>query len=400
MQGRPSHIVMLGPFGMAPKATMRARALPLAQVLVARGYRVTLLLPPWDNPADSGKRWTAGGVEVINIVLPRRLRFTGITHRLYRAINELRPHLIHTFKPKGYGALVAAGLARRVPILLDSDDWEGRGGWNERGHYSVPQRLVFDWQERTLPRLARAVTVASRTLESQMWGIGVSPARVVYVPNGLTTVQEKCWPADPALARLKRAELGLEDRPVVLLYTRFVEFAPQRAAEVFSRVRAQLPAAHLLLIGSGLRGEEQVMAAELRRTGAGDAVTHIPWVPQEELAATLAVGDVAILPYDDTLINRAKCSVKTLELMAAGLPVVADAVGQNTAYFEHQTSGVLIEPGNTESFAAAVGKLLGDHDRRTRLVAAAARRVRSCFTWSGHADRVAELYDSVLGQQR
>ncbi len=37
------HIVLLGPFALAPKATMSARALPLAEALVARGHRVALV---------------------------------------------------------------------------------------------------------------------------------------------------------------------------------------------------------------------------------------------------------------------------------------------------------------------------------------------------------------------
>lgn len=44
---------MLGTFGLRPKGTMSARALPLAQELAGRGWRVRLALPPWDSPADA-----------------------------------------------------------------------------------------------------------------------------------------------------------------------------------------------------------------------------------------------------------------------------------------------------------------------------------------------------------
>ena len=42
---------MIGPFGFAPKATVSARAFPIAQALVRRNHRVSLLLPPYDNLA-------------------------------------------------------------------------------------------------------------------------------------------------------------------------------------------------------------------------------------------------------------------------------------------------------------------------------------------------------------
>lgn len=393
---RQRHIVMLGPFAMSPKATMSARALPLARELVARGHRVTLLVPPWDNPADSGKRSTQAGVEIVNITLPRRLRSTGIVHRVFTTVNQLRPDILHLFKPKGYSALAATGLARRWPLVLDTDDWEGPGGWNERGGYTLAQRAFFAWQERTVPRLARAVTVASRTLQTQMWGLGVPAAHVVYLPNGIDAEQVATWPANPAAVETRRADLGLPHAPTVLLYTRFVEFAPERAANLFVEVHSRIPSARLLLVGSGFRGEEAVFTAKLNRHGLARALTHVAWAPRARLAATLALGDVAILPYDDTLVNRAKCSVKSLDLMAAERAVVAEAVGQNTAYFEHNVSGVLIEPGAGACFVDSVSALLADREWRERLGAAAARRAVNEFNWSRLTDRVERLYTAIL----
>ena len=43
-------LVFVGPFGFAPKKTMRARALPLARALAARGHAVQLVMPPWETP--------------------------------------------------------------------------------------------------------------------------------------------------------------------------------------------------------------------------------------------------------------------------------------------------------------------------------------------------------------
>ena len=64
-------VVMIGPFGLRPRMTMRVRALPLAKALVRRGHAVTMLLPPWQNPEDSGRRWVDEGVAVENVTLPR-----------------------------------------------------------------------------------------------------------------------------------------------------------------------------------------------------------------------------------------------------------------------------------------------------------------------------------------
>ena len=62
------------------------------------------------------------------------------------------------------------------------------------------------------------------------------------------------------------------------------------------------------------------------------------WVERSELPAYFGAAQVALYPYDDTLINRTKCSAKLVELMAAGVPVVASRVGQNGEYIQHGKS--------------------------------------------------------------
>jgi len=388
----PRHIVMVAPFGLAPKATTRARALPLAAALVARGHRVTLIVPPWDDPAQSGLEWVEEGVTIRHIALPRRCETAGIVARLRAAIRAARPDLVHVFKPKGHGALAALGLERRYPVVVDTDDWEGRGGWNDSGLYGPAQRALFAWQERDAPRRAAAATAASRTLEGQLWGFGLAPERVAYLPNGVAHARHGGWARAREAAPAVRARLGLGDAPTVLLYTRFVEFAPARAVAILRGVREHVPDARLLVVGHGLGGEDAALHAAARLAGLDAAITQLPWVEWADLPATLAVGDVAILPYADTLINRAKCSVKALDLLVAARPIVADAVGQLRETLVPGESGVLVPPDEPAAFAPAVAALLRDPARRAALGAAAERRAWDSFDWAHLVVRAEELY--------
>ena len=388
----PRHIVMVAPFGLAPKATTRARALPLAAALVARGHRVTLIVPPWDDPARSGLEWVEEGVTIRHISLPRRCETVGIVARLRAAIRAARPDLVHVFKPKGHGALAALGLERRYPVVVDTDDWEGRGGWNDSGLYGPAQRALFAWQECDAPRRAAAATAASRTLEGQLWGFGLAPERVAYLPNGVAHARHGGWARAREAAPAVRARLGLGGAPTVLLYTRFVEFAPARAVAILRGVREHVPDARLLVVGHGLGGEDAALHAAARLAGLDAAITQLPWVEWADLPATLAAGDVAILPYADTLINRAKCSVKALDLLVAARPIVADAVGQLRETIVSGESGVLVPPDEAAAFAPAVAALLRDPPRRAALGAAAERRAWDRFDWAHLVVRAEELY--------
>ncbi len=393
--GNRWRVVLLGGFGMQPKATMTFRALPLGRELVSRGHDVTLIVPPWDHPEDAGRAWEDHGVRVVNIALPPRMQTMGIVAALRKAVHTARPDVVHLFKPKGYAGLVMP-LLRGLPIVLDTDDWEGTGGWNERGPYSASQRRLFAWQERHLPQRVAHVTVASRTLETQQWGLGIPPDRVTYLPNALDPVRYSVWPDHCAIMRQAarvRASLGL-DSPTVLLYTRFVEFAPEMVAALFGWVREAMPTARFLIVGDGMDGEDAHVRRVLSAHGA--SVTFTGFVPFAEVSTYIRAADVAILPFDDTLINRAKSSVKTLDLLAAGQAIVATAVGENTSVIRHNETGLLAPPGDLAALANAVVNLLANPERARALGDAARERAWREQTWETQAKLVEAVYDRSM----
>jgi len=392
-------IVMIGPFGLRPLGTMSARALPMARALARRGHEVTLLLPPWQNPEASGQSREEGGVAVENIhLLPR---VPGIFHlstalRLARRALALRPDVVHLFKPKAYSGLahwLLAGLprARRPRLVVDADDWEGAGGWNEIGPYTPIQRRFFAWQERWGLTHADAVTVVSRTLESLVWALGVPPPRVFYVPSGL-----KDW----NLARDTRRPTGDVRAPLILLYTRFFEFPVSRVIDVLQHVRNALPDARLLVVGKGLFGEENHLKQTAQRAGLAEAVEYVGWVDVEALPGYFSRATLAIYPLDDTLLNRAKGVVKLVDLLAAGVPVVAEAVGQSRELIRHGETGWLVPPGDAAAFAEGVIRLLQNAPLRERLGQAAVRDVRQRLSWGRLAGTVERAYsaDEVISE--
>ena len=148
-------------------------------------------------------------------------------------------------------------------------------------------------------------------------------------------------------------------------------------AAIWARVRERTPGATLTVVGRGLAGEERELAGM-------PGITVQGWVEPAELPALLGRMSVAIVPWADTPPNRARHSAKVLELMAAGLPIVAYAVGELPATLGE--AGVLVPPGDADGFAAAVAALLADPDRAAQLGAAAQTRVKSVFAWDRLAD--------------
>jgi glycosyltransferase involved in cell wall biosynthesis len=379
-------IVMLAPFGIRPKGTLLARMLPLAQALVRRGHGASIVAPAVQNPEDAGSRVEHGGVPVIHAPAPRLPGPASAVDQSAALLSLARaegPDLLHLFKPKGYGGLAALAarlLDPRLPLVVDADDWEGRGGWNDLLPYPAPAKALFAWQERDLPRRADAVTVASRTLESLAWAIGVPPERVFYLPNG---VAPGAGGAGPASA------------PMLLLYTRFWELDLAELAAALAAVHQARPAARLIVIGRGERGEERELLARAERAGFLPMIDYRGWLEPAAIPAAFAEAALALVPARDTLVNRARCSAKLLELMGHGLAPIASDVGEARSFIVHEQSGLLVPPGDAGALAAATIRLLDDGALRARL-ADGARAAAARFSWDSLAPTLELAYERAV----
>ncbi|MBL7199269.1 MAG: glycosyltransferase family 4 protein [Anaerolineae bacterium] len=398
------NIVMIGPFAFAPKATVSARTFPMAQALVRRGHRVTLLLPPYDNLQDAGQSWEREGVQIHNLPIRRVTAVTPMVAavRLAALTRWLRPDVVHIFKPVGYAALAGMILRHtsRLPLVTDTDDWEGTGGWNSVNPYPWHWRRFFDLQERWLPRHSSAVTVASRTLETQVWGMGVPPRQVIYVPNcpGPTFLSRRTQVSESDKGHVRSA-LGIGGAPLAIYVGHIVRGNDlDLALAAMKRVLVQIPTARLAIVGAGdgLAPLRSLVADE----GLDGTVLFTGWVEHHLVPAYLAAADVAIYPYRDSLINRAKCSIKILEYMAMGQAIVTHRVGQNVEYLEHEQSGILADPGDVEGFAEGLIAVLSDPGLAARLGRNARERIERRFNWEQRIEDVERAYGIACADEQ
>jgi glycosyltransferase involved in cell wall biosynthesis len=396
-------IVFLAPFGIRPKGTVIARMLPLAAELKVFGHEVVIIAPPYTNPEDSGKTEVMRGVTIRNIVLGPKNKVLAspfLVWRLFRAALAEKPDLVHLFKPKGYGGLTAMlqlscdrlGV-RMPPLFLDTDDWEGKGGMNELLGYSAAERRLYAFQEQWLPPRVRGVTVASRMLEDIVLGMGLGRERVFYLPNCVDDLP-------PGNGRGVLERLGIAtDAPVLLLYTRFFEFDQAKLHHIFVEVYRRVPGVRFLVVGKGRQNEEERLLAASREQGFQDALALAGWIEPAELPDYLAAGDVAIYPFADTLVNRAKCPAKLTELLRAGVPVVADRIGQIPEYVAPELHGLLCDHDNWDEMAAKCVELLHDGEIRKKASSAGRAFILETFTWRGYADLLHNFYIKCIADK-
>jgi len=385
-------VTFVAPFGTRRRGTTRARVLPLASALAARGHTVRVLVPSWDCPEERGRRYLYGAAEVLH--LPRHssagpLTALGLLMDCCRFTLEGEPDVVHCFKPIGYSGAVALrlhGAIRRRRwnglLAVDCDDLEGRGGWGERVGRPRWQIALIDWQERTALQAAGLISVASQYLGARAGRRGHESRRPLYLPNAVHLAPDSC-----RLAANQRPTAG----PVVLVYTRFNEFDADRAARLLVALLRAHPNARLEVIGDGEGPDGRVFLSRLSTEGLVGRIVFHGLLDGPALQQALAGDHVALWLFDDNAINRARSPVKLLELMAAGNAIVAEAAGEVAALTD--AAARLVPPGDYEAALAALGELVADADRRRALGARAQRHVGETASW---ADRAAGLEAAYL----
>ena len=133
----------------------------------------------------------------------------------------------------------------------------------------------------------------------------------------------------------------------------------------------------------------------------GDAVAASPhrtrivrtgWVDDERRQALLQAAAVYAYPS-----RYEGFGLPPLEAMANGTPVVATAVGALPEVLGD--AAVLVEPGDVDALARALGDVLGDEALSAELVARGRQRVGH-YPWATTADRLVALYGELAATNR
>jgi hypothetical protein len=130
------------------------------------------------------------------------------------------------------------------------------------------------------------------------------------------------------------------------------------------RSRLTVPAARLVVIGDGPDRERLEVAA--RDSGAGDRIELRGALPRLDALAVVAGSTAALLTSDWENFPHS-----AVEALAVGVPVVSTAVGGVPEIVRDGENGLLVQAGDVDGVAGAMGRLLREEGLRSRLSAGA-----------------------------
>jgi glycosyltransferase involved in cell wall biosynthesis len=331
---------------------------------------VSLFGPQRDSLAPALE---ASGIPVVHLNKRRGLD-VRMLRKFATVMDEFRPHLVHTNNYVLRYTLLPS-LSRKVPVLV-----------------------------HTLHNVAdREVDLAGRLLQRWAFRGRVHP---VSIAEEVSTSFEKTYRLPrPTLIRnsieverFSQAAAGRETwrmkegfSPDDLIYVSVARLDRQKnhatLLKAFAAGPALISSTKLLLAGEGpLKAELEKTA---RRLNIVDRVFFLGH--REDVPALLGAADVFTLA---SLWEGNPLSV--MEAMAAGVPVVASAVGGVPELVENGTHGLLPMAGDVQGFTSALMLLAQDPVMRRKMGERAAQRARERFHRRAMLRAYEDLYENLL----
>jgi glycosyltransferase involved in cell wall biosynthesis len=236
-------------------------------------------------------------------------------------------------------------------------------------------------QARVARRLDDIITVSRSSADDIVAEFGVTSDRVTIVPVGVDTAVF----APPSLPRVVGRVVAVSSSD-----------SPMKGARVLLEAIAKLRTerdVELVVVGRP-KPRGAVMRA-VDDLGIADAVRFVSDLSDAALGELFGSAEVAVVPslYEGF-------SIPAIEAMACATPVVASRAGALPEVVGVDGScAELVEAGNPETMAAAIGRLLDDAGRRQALGEAGRRRVEERFTWRAVAEQTVEVYREALNRR-
>jgi glycosyltransferase involved in cell wall biosynthesis len=292
--------------------------------------------------------------------------------RLYRHIRRVRPTILHTslFHANLPGRIL--GRLADVPIIICSE--------RTMAMESEWRYLLNRW---TIGMVDRVTVVSANVRDFYTSHVDLPADKLVVIYNGVELPNESCSSHQEA-----RTELGLPAGGLVIGTVSRLD--PAKGVEFLIRALARVNDLTLVIVGDGPeRGALEALASDLGVAG------RIHWAGHQR-------GVMHLLPAFDLFVQPSLhegMPNTVLEAMAAGLPVVATAVGGTPEAVVDGLTGLLIPPRDPDALAETIAALLRDPDLRREMGRAGRERVAEHFGMARMVEQTERLYTQLLTEK-
>jgi glycosyltransferase involved in cell wall biosynthesis len=293
--------------------------------------------------------------------------------RFVRAVRAESPPVLQAFLPYDNFIACLAGAASPDTTIITGV----RAVPDDRTPFRrALDRTAFALTDRIVPNSAAGAEFAI--------GSGASSGKVEVIRNG-----RKLDRYDTPSSKALRDELGISgDGPIVGTIGRLIDRkGHQDLLSAWPGIRQRHPDSRLLVVGDGPEREPLVeYAATL---GCGDSVQFLGF--REDVPELLDCLDLFVFPS-----HYEGLPGSLLEAMAAGVPIVATAIGGNAELVASGKTGLLVPRRDPRGIEHAVDALLQDRDFAARVGSNAREDAHDRFTLETMVENFERFYEELL----
>jgi glycosyltransferase involved in cell wall biosynthesis len=311
------------------------------------------------------------------------IALTNDTPRLRAAVREIAGQLdrlqADVLLCHGYKADVLGRIAARrrgVPAVAVSRGWTGEN--LKVRFYERLDRFNLRWMDR--------VVCVSEAQAVKVRRTGIRSERVRVIHNAVDP--ERFVDPDP---HYRDKMLRYLRRPVTRLIGAAGRLSPEKGFSVLiaaaERVLRREPSVGFLLFGEGRCREE--LREQIKAAGLSGSFVLSGFRP--DLDRFVPLLDLLVLPsFTEGLPNV------VLEAFAAGIPVVATAVGGTPELVVDGASGFLVPPGDPDVLAERILNALASEDRLRDMGLHGRQQVVEQFTFAAQARKYQDLWKELV----
>lgn len=358
--------------------------------LAERGWEVLLSVPP---ASELARRARVAGLAVDASVdyaplVPSLLK--GQVARFRRVMETFAPDIVHVHggRDAWLAALALEGASIAGAIV-------GLGPRSTPGRRPLVVRTkhnIFPIADHPFNRWLYGnffdgiVCISTAIVEQCRRKPYIAAERLVLIPSACDVDR---FVQGARARREKRREFGFRDEEVVVVLSG--RFRPEKGHDLLltamPTILATVPNVRFLFLGTG--SLKDAVAEQLRQQNLTGAVRLAGF--RSDVAECLAAADIAVQPSRSEGLGTA-----VLEAGAAGLPVVATAIGGIPDIVVSGQTGLLVPPEDARALAEAIVRLATDAELRHRLGSAARQRVAEHFSPKKLGEKTDAYYRRLL----
>ncbi|MGB8779796.1 MAG: glycosyltransferase family 4 protein, partial [Candidatus Bathyarchaeia archaeon] len=259
----------------------------------------------------------------------------------------------------------------------------------KNGIHADYERMIHETEAWLTYEAWKVICCSDYMISHVRWAFGLPPDKMMMIPNGVN--------AD-VYAAIKKNELSqfrsrfaLPEEKIVLfvgrmVYEKGVHVLVNAAPKVLEKVNAKI-----IIVGNGYMKEQ--LSGIVKGMGIAHKVLFTGFVDDETLRGLQTCADVSVVP---SLFEP--FGIVALEAMAAKSPVVVSDAGGLAEIVDHDVDGVKVYPGNPDSLAWGITKVLTDQTYANHLRNNAYKKIQEKYNWDRIAQQTMRAYKSVLGE--